>query len=116
MKARRAINDFLNDIRSAAIKAQQFVGGMDIDTFASDEKTAFAVVRGLEIIGEATQRIPQDIRQKHSAIPWRSMAAICNKLIHDYISVDLEVVWRTAHDDLPELIINIERVIQDPNA
>jgi len=67
MKARRAINDFLNDIRSAAIKAQQFVGGMDFDTFASDEKTAFAVVRALAVEGPTKNQFVPKIAGVHGS-------------------------------------------------
>ena len=112
MISSRTIRDFLDDIRSAAVKAQGFVSGMDYDTFAADEKTAYAVVRALEIIGEATKRVPEEVRQKQLDIPWRSMSGLRDKLIHDYISVDLEVVWKTVHEDLPGLIVGIERMIQ----
>ncbi|MBI2803471.1 MAG: DUF86 domain-containing protein [Planctomycetes bacterium] len=84
--------DFLEDIRTAARKAQEFAAGMKFEDFVADEKTAFAVVRALEIIGEATKRVPQEVRDKGPEIPWRSMAGIRDKLIHDYVSVNLEIV------------------------
>ncbi len=115
MIAPRTIRDFLNDIHSAAGKAQEFVTGMDYATFVADEKTAFAVVRALEIIGEATKRVPEMVRQKHPDIPWRSMSGLRDKLIHDYISVDLEVVWKTVQEDLPGLVVGIELAIQQQN-
>jgi uncharacterized protein with HEPN domain len=104
--------DFLEDIRAAAVKAQSFVAGMSYDSFAADEKTAFAVVRALEIIGEAAKRIPQDVRDQNPDVPWRPMTGIRDKLIHDYISVNLEVVWKTVMEDLPGLVSKIERIIQ----
>jgi uncharacterized protein with HEPN domain len=104
--------DFLEDIRTAARKAQEFVAGMKFEDFVADEKTAFAVVRALEIIGEATKRVPQEVRDKGPEIPWRSMAGIRDKLIHDYVSVNLEIVWKTVTDDLPELLAQIESLLQ----
>jgi uncharacterized protein with HEPN domain len=103
--------DFLEDIVSAARKAQAFVAGMSYEAFATDEKTAFAVVRALEIIGEAAKRVPQDVRDKCPQTPWRSMSGIRDKLIHDYISVNLEIVWKTVAEDLPVLLPQIESLL-----
>ncbi len=111
MSPRREYVDFLEDIRDAALKAQQFVAGLDYEAFAADEKTAYAVVRALEIIGEAAKRIPQDVRDQTSSIPWRAMAGIRDKLIHDYTSVNLQVVWQTVIDDLPNLAPHIDQLI-----
>jgi uncharacterized protein with HEPN domain len=114
MNTPRAYTDFLEDIRAAAAKAQAFVSGMSFDAFAGDEKTAFAVVRALEIVGEATKRIPQDVRDRHPDVPWRAMAGIRDKLIHDYTSVNLAIVWKTVTEDLPPLGLQIERILAEP--
>lgn len=113
MTPRREFADFLEDIRSAAVKAQSFVRGMDYESFAADEKTIFAVVRALEIIGEAAKRIPQEVRDQYPAIPWRAMAGIRDKLIHDYTSVSVQIVWKTITDDLPKLAAQMEQVVRD---
>jgi len=112
MKAARDHRDHLDDISQAAQKALDFVRGMVYQDFLVDDKTAFAVVRALEILGEATKRIPQEVRDLAPQVPWRSMAGIRDKLIHDYVSVDLEVVWRTVTEDLPPLVPMIQRVIE----
>ena len=62
-----------------------------------------AIVRQLEVIGEATKKISQDFRDLHQDIPWKDMAAMRDKLIHDYIEVDFKMVWNTATIDIPEL-------------
>jgi uncharacterized protein with HEPN domain len=107
----RTQRDFLNDIRDAAATAIEFVGGRTLDEFVVDKKSCYAVARALEILGEAAKHIPQDLRDRHATIPWRSMAGIRDKLIHDYVSVDPEIVWRTVAEDLPPIIPKIEHVI-----
>jgi uncharacterized protein with HEPN domain len=112
MTAPRGYIDYLDDIRSAAQKAQAFLGGMPVEALRADENTAFAVVRALEILGEAAKRIPREVRDRYPDVPWRAMAGIRDKLIHDYVSVNLEVVWKTVTDDLPALLPSIEHVMQ----
>ncbi|MEX2138434.1 MAG: DUF86 domain-containing protein [Pirellulales bacterium] len=113
MTVQRTCTDFLQDIIDAAQKARGFVENLTRDQFATDDKTQFAVVRALEIIGEAAKRIPMDIRTQHVNVPWRSMAGIRDKLIHDYVSVNLDIVWKTVQEDLPSLIPLIEQVLDE---
>ena len=113
MNPPRDYRDYLKDICQAARKALDFIEGVAYEDFAADDKTVYAVVRALEIVGEATKRIPQDVRDRYPQIPWRSMAGIRDKLIHDYVNVSLEVVWRTLTEDLPPLLPMIERALDD---
>jgi uncharacterized protein with HEPN domain len=108
MTQRREHADYLDDIEQAARKAVRFVQGMAFEQFASDDKTSFAVIRALEIIGEATKKVPQEARDLFPDLPWRSMAGIRDKLIHDYVNVNLEVVWKTVVEDLPGLIARLQ--------
>ena len=112
MSREREVDDYLEDIRSAALKARAFVVGIDFESFSRDDKTAFAVVRALEIIGEAAKRIPQEFRDLHPTVPWRTMAAMRDKLIHGYLTVDVEIVWKAVVEDLPPLILEMDRVIR----
>jgi len=103
MFSSREISDYLNDIKSAIAEIEDFTTGMDFDTFAADRKTVNAVIRSLEIIGEATKHIPTSFRKKHPDVPWRKMAGMRDVLIHDYMGVDLKTVWKVAQERLPEL-------------
>ena len=79
---KREIVDYLQDIIDAMDAAEEFIGGMGHDEFAADKKTVYAVVRSLEIIGEAVKNIPEDERKKYPGIPWRAMAGMRDKVIH----------------------------------
>ena len=109
----RVYLDYVRDMLESAEKALEFVRGMGYDEFASDEKTQFAVVRALEIVGEAAKKVPKDLQETYSGIPWREIAGTRDKLIHDYIGVNLSVVWRTLQDDLPSLIGQLETLLND---
>jgi uncharacterized protein with HEPN domain len=85
-------------------KALEFTQGLSFSEFASDARTSFAVVRALEIVGEAAKNVPQSFRDRVPAVPWQDMAGMRDKLIHAYHGVDLRVVWRTVREDLPEVV------------
>lgn len=82
-------------------KAEKFIDGLDLIAFTQDDKTVFAVIRCLEIIGEAARKIPLSLRRRFADIPWQSLAGMRDKLIHDYAGVSLEVVWQTVTEDIP---------------
>lgn len=103
MKAGRSHQDYLNDMLDAMSKAEQFVEGMSFDEFSADDKTVFAVVRALEIVGEPAKKIPPEIRTLRQDIPWREIAGMRDKLTHDYFGVDVAVIWRTVSEDVPLL-------------
>jgi uncharacterized protein with HEPN domain len=103
MKRPRLVQDYLRDILDAMDKAEEFILDFDLHIFKNDDKTAFAVIRSLEIIGEAAKKIPPDQRRRFPNIPWKSLAGMRDKLIHDYVGVSLDVVWRTVKEDIPSL-------------
>jgi len=103
MNAERDYKDYLQDILDSIGKVARFIEGMTCEQFVADEKTVYAVIRALEIIGEATKQIPDSVREQNRQVPWREMAGIRDKLIHSYFGVNLEVVWKTAAEDLPTL-------------
>jgi len=114
MKAsRRQYEDYLRDIIYAAEKADSFVQGMDFDAFQKDEKTIWAVLKALEIIGEAAKNIPRRVRKSYPEVPWREMAGMRDKVSHDYFGVSLLRVFETVKEDLPTLRPALVRVLQD---
>lgn len=108
----REYEDYLNDISDAIKKIEIFIKGLEFDDFKKDDKTKFAVIRALEIIGEATKNIPDDIRNKHPKIPWKDMAGLRDVLIHGYFGVDEEIVWLTIKEKIPEIKPKIESILK----
>jgi uncharacterized protein with HEPN domain len=76
---------------------------MSFEDFKRDKKTIYAVVRGIEVMGEAAKKIPKTLKDKYREIPWKKMAGMRDKLIHEYFGVDVEILWETIKDDLPSI-------------
>lgn len=102
---------YLLDILIAARKALKFLEGMTWQEFAQSELHQNAVIRPLEIIGEAARRVSQETRDAHSEIPWEQMIGMRHRLIHEYFRVNLATVWETVQNDLPPLIAHIEPLV-----
>ena len=112
MKPARQVADYVRDILAYAEKAVRFVEEIPSpEVLREDERTLLAVVRALEVVGEAARQIPQSFRKKHPEIPWRGMTGMRDKVIHAYFGVDVEVVWKTVHQDLPPLVDNMRRLL-----
>ena len=86
---------------------------MSFDDFKQDKKTVNAVIRSLEIMGEAAKKIPDNLRRKYSKIPWKEMAGIRDKLIHEYHGVDLEIIWKVVKEELPPVKPNILKMLKE---
>ena len=104
---------FIQDIKECIEQIDEFVGNMTLEEFKADEKTSSAVVRKIEIIGEATKNVPKEIRQKYKELPWSDMARMRDKIIHSYFVVDYEVVWKTIKERLPEIKPKIDAILED---
>ncbi len=83
------------------------------EEFKKDDKTKFAVIRGLEIIGEATKHISEEVRINYPKVPWKKMAGMRDVLAHDYFGVDEETVWLTAKEKIPQLKPSIEKILTE---
>lgn len=113
MSKGRELADYLADILAAIIEVEQFIAGMAFDQFEEDRKTINAVIRSLEVLGEATKHIPASYRNKHPAIPWSKMAGMRDVLIHDYMGVDLMTVWKVVKERLPEIKTLVEALVSE---
>ena len=110
---KRDISIYVGDIIENMERAEKFVERMDYEGFAKDEKTHFAVIRCIEIMGEAAKHIPESIRQKYPEIPWKDIAGMRDKVIHLYFGVNLERVWLVVKEDIPEIKPHIRGVLGD---
>jgi uncharacterized protein with HEPN domain len=101
----------VEDILEAAARAQQYVQGMDIATFIADQRTLDAVSRCFGIIGEAVVHIPDDVKDAHAEIPWAEMRAMRNIVLHEYFGVTNETLFKTAREDLPQIIEPLRKLL-----
>jgi uncharacterized protein with HEPN domain len=99
----------LRDILRYIDHAEKFVAGFDWPTFHSDEKTVFAVTRCLEIISEASRRLPAEVKARHPSIDWRGMAGAGNVYRHDYDDIEIQLIWHTVMLALPPLRAAVEQ-------
>lgn len=103
--------DYLRDIQVAADRIADYVGVMPYEAFVEDSKTQDAVVRNLEIIGEAVKNLSRELRAKHADVPWRNIAGIRDRLIHAYFGVNLDIVWRVVTKELPAVASRIAEIL-----
>lgn len=101
--SKRDASLLLQDMRESMQKIARYVAGMDRAAFLADDKTVDAVVRNVEIIGEASKQLPEDFKARHPQMPWSQMAGMRNRIVHDYAGVDLELMWEVVTKSLPEL-------------
>ena len=102
---------YLRHILDSIVKIEDYLQDVAEERFQREGMVQDAVLRQLEIIGEATKHISEEVRQKNQHIPWRSIAGMRDRLIHAYFKVDLKEVWRTTQNDLPTLKDDIARIL-----
>ncbi|MEJ2596763.1 MAG: DUF86 domain-containing protein [Anaerolineales bacterium] len=108
--------DYIEDILDSMDKAEILLENVDFKQFETDFRINFAVVRALEIIGEAAKRIPDTVREEYPAIPWRGMAGMRDRIIHGYDTVDLQIVWDVVKKDIPLIKPQIRQILTDYEA
>lgn len=110
---KRDYSDYLQDIMDSVNAVEEFIKGIEYEDFKKDRKTIFAIIRGIEVIGEASKNIPKTIRSKYPEIPWKDMTGMRDKLIHEYFGVDIDTLWKTIQQDLPQLKILVLKVMEE---
>ena len=108
--------DFIEDILDAMEKAEAMLLDVDFEEFGEDYQLNFAVVRALEIVGEATKRLPESVREQYPEIPWKDMAGMRDRIIHGYDAVNLRIVWETVKSRIPEIKPKIQQILTDYDA
>jgi len=104
--------EWIQDVREAIVRIQRYRRGVSYQRFLRDTKTQDAVVRYLEIIGEAAKSISSDFKKEHRDVDWKGMAGMRDRLIHHYFGVNLDVVWSVAKDKLPALKMQMEGIVR----
>jgi uncharacterized protein with HEPN domain len=104
--------EFLQDIADNLEKAEGFVDGMEFEDFLNDEKTRYSVICALEIVGEASKKVPSTVRQRYPQVPWKDMAGMRDRLVHGYFGVDNEIVWKTVREFAPEIGPKMKHLIE----
>jgi len=112
VKSKRMHIEFLQDIADNLEKAERFVDGMDFEDFLKDEKTRYSVICALEIVGEASKKVPFPVRQRNPQVPWKDMAGMRDRLVHGYFGVDNEIVWKTVREFAPEIRLKMKYIIE----
>jgi len=104
---------FINDILECIERIEKYVSGLSYDDFIKDDKTKDSVVRNLEIIGEAANQIPMDIRERYKDIPWAQIVGLRHRLIHGYFVIDYDIVWNIIDKEIPDIKIKIKEIFKD---
>jgi uncharacterized protein with HEPN domain len=112
-KSNRTYLHYLHDISKAISDIEMFISDCDYARFSEDLKTTYAVVRALEVIGEATKSLPESLRKKYPSVPWKDMAGMRDVLIHHYFGIDPFTIWETIKNDLPTVKLVIASIIKD---
>ena len=109
----RTDKEFLYDIQEAVRRIQSYTHEMTYEEFLLDTRTQDAVIRNIEVIGEATKKLSAELRNRYSSIPWKEIAGTRDRLIHNYFGVDIEVVWKISIAELSDLTLQIAKILCD---
>ncbi|BBL82788.1 DUF86 domain-containing protein [Thermus thermophilus] len=103
----------LQDMLESLEKIDRYTAGLTFERFAQDDRTVDAVVRNLEVIGEAARQIPSEVRERYPEVPWRRVIGLRNVVVHEYFAVDVEIVWTVVRQSLPELKEALRRMMAE---
>ena len=113
MSNRRTDRDYLSDIQEALERIRAYVEGYTFERFVKDSKTQDAVLRNLEVLGEAAKRVSDPMRKHRENIPWKALAGLRDRLIHHYFGINYETVWQIITVELPKIASDIKHALED---
>lgn len=102
---------YLDDILEAVTRINSYIKDLSQSEFLGDSKTLDAVVRNLEVIGEAAKKVPEEIRIKHPFVEWKKIAGLRDILIHEYFGIDAEMIWDIIKNKLPSFFLQIQQIL-----
>ena len=114
---KRTFKLYLEDINDFISRIEKYIEGLDYQKFSENQMVIDAVLRNLELIGEASKKIPEEIKRKFSNLPWPEMVGLRNIAAHGYFKIELEIIWDIITKDIPnskkQLIIMLKELLQD---
>jgi len=111
MTDQRDVRLYLDDVLLALEKIESYTKTMTKEEFMKDEKTIDAVIRNFTVLGEAVKNIPSSVRNEHRGIPWRSIAGMRDKLVHEYFGIRYDIIWKTIRTRIPPLKSEIKEIL-----
>jgi len=108
--SKRSDDLLLNDILESITKIKLYTSNLNFDSFINDSKTVDAVIRNFEIIGEASNRLSEVFKENNVEIDWFRIIGFRNRIVHDYMGIDFEIVWSIIQNDLDSLLLNIQKI------
>ena len=111
--SKRSVKCYLQDILDAIEKIKKYTAKVDYEMFSKNEMMIDAVLMNIAIIGENVKKIPEDVKERYPDIPWKDIAGMRDKVIHDYFGVDVNIVWETIKKDVPELEQKIKVMLKE---
>lgn len=103
---------YLEDMYDSMLRIQEYVENLSFDDFRENRLVTDAVIRNLEIIGEASKNVPASIKSKYPELPWKQMYGLRNFVVHEYFGIDFENIWKIISDDLPQNTKDLEALLQ----
>ncbi|MCB0551246.1 MAG: DUF86 domain-containing protein [Phaeodactylibacter sp.] len=111
--SKRSNHELLVDILESIDKIRRYTKGMSFEVFSQDEKTIDAVVRNFEIIGEAANRVEENIKEEYAVVEWRRIIGLRNRIVHEYFGIDLKIIWMIIDENLDAFKSEIEGIIDE---
>ncbi len=110
--SKRCDQDLIEDIVICLSKIEEYIHGLNYEDFVNDYKTQDAIIRNLEVMGEASKQISSGVKKEYQNIPWKMIAGTRDRLIHGYFGVNIDIVWEITTIDIPALKKEIEKIIK----